>query len=519
MNGKLYKNIGIFALALFLLSSAIFADLSVSNITVLPSIVRPGTTGVVSMTVSNADTRDATSVIVEASGTGYIHSQGSTFLGDFRPSSSGTATVPFSVPLSTPAGVYQMTVKFSWVNATGTAYKTIQTPITVTNPAIFSLEALDKTVYTTGDFEVNIRISNNGGAARNIRFSINSSQFLQTGPNPLVIGNIGVGESNEFVLGVTLASNITSGTYSVPVTIIYLDEAGGEQTSAEKLRLVVKRKSPRIDLSLEGGYKFVPGYDLPLKLKVFNNGDETAYDVRIEMATAKDCETAGYDTSLCTGNTLTTLGATYASVGDLAPGDSKLVTLDVGVSDVATGFYRQYMAVNSKDENGDSRSPELLPLGINVEGLSDVSVFVSANPAPLVVGGDHSLSVLVSNVGTSSIKALTVGIEGDAFVLQEAQDKQFIGGLVEDDFSTVQYKVKIPANTTPGIHNLDVNMKFRDSYNKEYDITQTIELKILGADAAGGSGDFTMCIFAIVGAVVLIAALYWYFYMRKEKKK
>ena len=514
MDKKIMRIMFLAAFAAFLLAMPLFADLSVTNSTVLPSVIRPGVRGLVSMTLSNPDTSDIQSVQAEAAGTGYIFSEGQIRLGDYKSGTSGSVTVPFSVPQDTPAGIYYLTVRFSWINASGTSYKNIQVPIIVANPAIFSIDSLNKSIYTTGDFEVGVQLSNSGGNARDIRIATNSTQFLQSGPTPMTLGDLAGNGSYIFPLGISLASSVTSGTYSVPVLIIYTDEAGAEVTSIASLRLNVKRKSPTIELSLDGAQSFNPGHSLDIRIKVSNSGTDTAHDVQVGVAGANAYSSSGINAS-STAAVLTSLGTPFANLGDIAPGRYATAILPVGVNDVQAGFYRQYMVIKSKDNNGDEKADELQPLGINLEGVSDVSVFVSAKPAPIVAGADNTLSVLVSNIGSTQIKALIVKIDGKDFSLQEAQDEQFIGGLAEDDFSTVQYKVKV-ANVPTGISPLNVSMRFKDSYNRDYNRSQIVQLKILSPKDAGAGSQGGVDILTIIIVLAIIGAAVWHFFLRKK---
>lgn len=502
--------------AMVAFASFSFADLSVSETSILPAIVRPGTHGVLSMTITNSDTHEIRSVSAQASGTGGITSDSSTFLGDYKPATSGSVTLPFSVPANANAGIYSLAVKFSWLNSTGTFYKSIYVPITVANPAVFSAEALNRTIFTTGDFNVAIRIKNSGGSAMNTRVLVNSTQFLQTGETPLMIGNIKSGESEEFVLGVTLASNVTSGAYSLPLAITYYDESGVELSTQINPRMEVKRTSANIDLALSGAQSFAPGHEVPLKLTVENNGDQDAYDVRIGIAGSSDLSSlssSDYD------SVLTALGGTYVSVGTIPTGSSKQAILMAGVNDLNAGFYRQYFVIKAKDSNGDSLADELAPIGINVEGLTAVEVFVSSKPAPISTNAQHTLSVLVSNIGTSPIKALIVKISGDEFFeLLEAQDEQFIGGLIEDDFSTVQYKVRVK-DVAGGIYPLNVTTKFKDSYNRDIETSQIIQLKVNGPDADAQFASLIGLIINLVIVIGIIGAIYWWFKLRKPTGK
>lgn len=461
------------ALVALLLAGTLSADLSFSDPTVLPSTVRPGTQGLVSLTVTNPDSHDALGVSAEGYGSSKVSAGGVVSLGDFRPDVSSKATLPFSVAPDTPAGLYSVTFRFTWTNETGARYKSIMVPITVTNPAILSAQSSGAPVYTSGDFDLDVMLANSGGAARAVRVSLDSSSFLQNGPNPLVVGDIGRGASKNFSLGIALAPSTASGIYSVPLSVVYQDESGQELTATPTLKLNVYRKSPQFSLQAQDGTESLkPGRQSALSLHLSNDGDEPAYDVRLRMSNS---------------SALTPLGRSEIDIGTLGPRESRTVSLPVGVNDVSPGFYRQEFSLTHKDSKGEEQAARTVPLGLNIQAISDVSVFVSAKPSPIIAGDAHTLSVLVSNIGSAPIKALAVRMEpSSTFRLLDAQDQQYIGGLQADDFSTVQYKVQV-ADVADGEYPLKLRMTFKDAYNQERTVDSEVKLKVLTKATASNS--------------------------------
>lgn len=506
------------ALLFAVLVTSVFADLSVSDVTVLPETVRPGSSGIVKMTVTNPDSSDAYAVRVEGTGTGQISTVMVQSFGDFKTGISTIASLPFSVSKDTPAGVHTLTYRYSWTNKTSTRYKHIMVPVTVTNPAVFSVEADAGSIYNSGDFEVPVKISNSGGAARDVRVTLNSSRFLQTGSNPLPLGDLGRKQNTEFNLGVALAPNVESGVYSVPLTITYQDEGGQELKSNSYLRLSVKRKAPSFSITQTEDAHLNPGKKVNLKIMIENTGDESAYETRVRLADISDLSSITATTGSTSSQDLqviTMIGSNDIYAGSLEPGQSKEIMFDVGVSNTVPGFYRPFFVVEYRDINGDLISSELVPVGIQVEASTDVEVFVSSKPAPIYSGAEHTFSVLVSNVGSSDIKAMTVEVESDSFILQEAQPTQFIGGIDEDDFSTVQYKVKVKPGLKEGLHPLDVKLNFKDTYNNEKSVKKTVQLNVKQMVV----DESAPLVGTVIGIVVLIvlALMVWFLFFRKKK--
>ncbi|MCX6768450.1 MAG: hypothetical protein NTY83_01235, partial [Candidatus Micrarchaeota archaeon] len=148
----------------------------------------------------------------------------------------------------------------------------------------------------------------------------------------------------------------------------------------------------------------------------------------------------------------------------------------------------------------------------SVKSDSEVGVFLEANPTPLVSGGQHTLSVTVSNLGSYSIQGVTVDFESDALTLLTVQPEQYIGGLDKDDFSSVQYKVQV-GNVQPGNYDATVKVSYKDASGARITDTKPVVIHI---EPAAQSGDGT-------GMLLLLAAIvagvgYWYFKMRKKSK-
>jgi len=505
------RNTKIISIALLaaLLCGIAFADLSVSSVATTPESIKPGVVGAISMTVSNPDVTDALGVVVEAYGTSNINAGGEQYLGDFKSGAATVVTYPFSVPSDTKAGIYTAKFKFTWTNQNGSRFKTLSVPLTVGNPAIFSVQSEGNRAYSNDDITVRGRLYNDGGFAKSVRIAMSSSQFIQTGQTPLYIGD--VDNITDFAVNLTVAPGVSSGSYSIPILIYSRDEVGQDQLSNTTLRIMVTRRAPDFTVSATPDKTLTPGSQAMLTVELRNIGDDDAYSARVSLPSNK---------------ALTPLGQTDVEMGQIAAGQSKRASFAVGVNDVPPGFYEPSVLVRYHNKDGDTQPEKNITSGINVEGKNDVSVFISAKPTPLAAGGSHTLSVLVSNIGSSPVKALTVKMDGGkAFQLQEAQDAQFIGGLSQDDFSTVQYKVRIDDAVKDGDYPINVTMTFKDAYNRDHTISQVQKLKVLSKESAalasGGNGSSMLVI--VIGAFAVLAviavAVFFYFSSRSNKKE
>jgi hypothetical protein len=173
-----------FAFALLL--SAAFADIAITNYTVLPATLRPGVAGTVSMVVSNPDSEEVTGVSADVYGTSAIISGGTYNFGDFKSGISTVATVPFSIGKDVKAGIYTLSIRWVYyVDTVGVKYKTLNIPLKVSNPASWQMLTNTDVVFSNDDFVVSGRLRNSGGAARDVRITVTSDEFFQTGETPV----------------------------------------------------------------------------------------------------------------------------------------------------------------------------------------------------------------------------------------------------------------------------------------------------------------------------------------------
>ena len=493
------------ALVLFALA---FADVSITSYQVLPATIRPGVNGRVVIILANTGPQDVTGVQLEAIGTNLVQSNMRASLGDFRSGVSTTATVPFTVADNAPSAIYNLPIRFTYYTSDGVGFKDLNVPITVVNPPSFQISSQRETVFTNGDFTVNGTLGNTGGKAFDVKLSLDSTSFLPNGPSPLLIGDISA--SRDFTLPLTLSGDVTSGKYSVPVLLSYRDELGQDQATNLTLTVSVNRRGPDFVASVSSD-KLTPGSSSKVSVNVKNVGTDAAYNVKV---------------SLYNGTVFTPLGVTELNIGSLAPGEEGSAQFDFGVNQASPGFYSIPFKVRYENVRGEEQAYRIVNSGVNVQSSNEISVYVSGKTSPIVSGQTNTFSVLVSNIGSSAIKSLSVRISGDAFEVLDAQDSQYIGGLQEDDFSSVQYKVLVK-NVPEATYNLTVESTFKDAYNIEHTSVNMVPVRIVSAGtaakfgdaAANGSNGNGLIILGVIGLVVLIVAYFAYKRFFGAKKK
>jgi hypothetical protein len=201
-------------------------------------------------------------------------------------------------------------------------------------------------------------------------------------------------------------------------------------------------------------------------------------------------------------------------LGNMAAGEEKQISMLVFVS-AEPGVRSMQVRLKWSEDDVDKEETTYVPIVINSD--ADAAIYIDAKPSPIVVGSDHTLSITVSNVGSYKIQNVEVTLqESPAFEIFNAQRAQYIGGLESDDFSSVQYKVRVKA-LLPGQYPLSVLVKYKDQSGVWVEKSQEINVAIRSpSDIAPANGNGGMLPLAIGGAV-LLAIGYWYFRMRKRK--
>jgi len=200
-------------------------------------------------------------------------------------------------------------------------------------------------------------------------------------------------------------------------------------------------------------------------------------------------------------------------LGDMAPGDEKEISMKVFVS-AEPGVRNIEATLKWSEDDVDKEETTYVPVVITSD--ADAAIYVDAKPSPIVAGGDHTLSITVSNVGSYKIQNVEVTLsDSPQFEVFNAQRSQYIGGLESDDFSSVQYKVRAKA-LLPGEYPINITVRYKDQSGVWVEKAQEIKIAIRSqSDTAQGNGNGTAALLLAGGAAVL-AIGYWHFRMRKK---
>lgn len=460
------------------------AGVSVSNYTISKSTFQPGDIGVATITVVNPTGSDrVTGLAMTIYNPSDVTVTSAPKLADIESGGTAIVSIPMKFASKAKPGVYLLNVEFTGFSGNDKVTNTISVPITIADLPIVSLNADTKVL--SGVDPLSLTITNNGGPASQMRLMVsNVSDIALFGLNELYVGGLKTSKKLNLTIDARSASD---GPNDIPFIMTYNDEIGSSHTETVYLRLTVKKE--KLDLKFNQLSSLTTREGGSLKLEVTNNGEDIS-DVRIAF----------------TNDTFRLKDLSELKVGNLSSGEKTTVSGKVYPT-LSPGLNLVNAKVTWTEK--DIRKEQTMKIPLTITSDSDVGVYLESKPSPLTSAKEHTVSVLVSNLGSYAIDNVDVGLSSTAFALLDITPRQYIGSLEQDDFSTVQFKVK--TNGVTGSYPINVNVRYRDASGGWVNKTITQSAQIT-APVTTGNGMLTL----IVVLVVVAAILVWYFKFRKK---
>jgi hypothetical protein len=477
-----------------------FAGLSVEDFSLTKDVYAPGDQGVATVTVSNPlGSERVSSITMSIDNPPEIQVTSASKMSDIDAGGSAIVSIPFRVKDTAKPGIYLFNVVFTGYKSSGgtslVSVNTVSIPVMVENEPDLSFSVDNKVL--SGIDDIMLTISNNGGNAKNVKIGIPSSVVNSTasgssasialfGTDQIYMPIVEAGKN--VTVQVTLDSrSAADGATSLPLYYQYDDELGVTSTSYTSLRVTVRNEGQ--DLLFSQQSDIITKKEGELVLSVSNDGTETLRDVRLSFADAS--------VKLKNSNEL--------KFGDIQPGGSATATGTV-FADLPPGVNLVASELSWIERDVQKTGTSSIPLTITSD--ADVGVYLEAKPLPLTTGMEHTISVLVSNLGSYGIGNVDVRLESSALRSLDISDSQYIGGLQNDDFSTVQFQMKVNA-TSAGDYPVDIVVNYRDQSGEWKQRVLTQSISVYGPQAAEDSP------MPILFGVLILAVAVWYFRFRK----
>ncbi len=158
---------------------------------------------------------------------------------------------------------------------------------------------------------------------------------------------------------------------------------------------------------------------------------------------------------------------------------------------VRPGIYAVTLVLSYYDALHESKYTESFTYWVNISGKIELTVYVESFSAK-----DNALTIVFSNSGSDDIKALHVKLSSS---IKLWPNEIYIGDLDRDDYDSE----RIVLEKIPGRQIVNVTAKFRDSFEREYEKTYSLEVFIPKEEK---KEDFSYVY--VIGAVFLLLFLW-----------
>jgi hypothetical protein len=490
-------------LALLLLASVSYAALAVTDWQLSQADYTSGSNGVISLTISNPTSaanpaKLVNNVQVDVISPPEITLGGSQYVGDIEPGGSTKISMPFTIKDSAKSAIYTVTFKVTGIanKETGgydTFARTTSVPVIVTNQPILHLQTSKEVIG--GIDSVVLTITNDGGKASKLKVSIPANASM--GSSPVALFGIdqifvpSVQNGASVMVNVTMDSrDAPDGATNVPFYIQYEDELGMPHQQLTSLRLTVRNE--KLDLKILQQSDVITRKESNLTFQIRNDGLESLRDVRLSFQNS---------------SAVRLKDQSEMKFGDIPPGGTAVSSVTV-VADLPPGVNLLESSMRWIEKDIQRQESRSVPVTITSD--ADVGVFLEAKPSPLTAGSEHTISVLVSNLGSYPIDNVAVRFSSDTLSMLDISSEQYIGNLNNDDFSTVQFKVRVKA-VGDGQYPVRLNVSYRDRSGEWK--TKMVQRDVsVFAPIASEFNPIILVPVALVGLVVV-----WWVFLRKKK--
>jgi len=309
--------------------------------------------------------------------------------------------------------------------------------------------------------------------------------------NPRIVGNIDAYGKALVQFTVYIDPTAENKTYTIPVIVKMQGDDSGKKTTHN---IIVGGKEPIVKVVSVTEEKLLPGEEKEIKFTLQNVGTSPAYYVVLEMQEDRTITATGSVVE----RDVTSLGAAATNVGTINPGEEKIATLKVSVSNTATiKNYTLPIMVSYNDQTG-TRTENTSYVGLKVFATADLDATIKEN-----LNGQITIELFNKGLG----KAEFTLVELLATNATIDKPKQFIGTLGANDVDTVKTNIKYLDGETK----LTVKISYLDSDAKQKvkEIILTPEVQITAQEGPNW--------LLILVVIIVIGAGIWQFVLKKKK--
>lgn len=421
-------------------------QLQVSNYSIVPANVYPGTVGYLLVTVSNSGDAAAQSVTAYYT---YDGQSKSVSAGDISGGGSAQFPVPFKVGAQSAGSIQLVTINifYSYTTSSGTSSKqtSLSVPLVVGqySPLEVKTALLGRTAIAPGErLVLGLELRNTGGVVNDVVITTPSnSSFSLEGTTQKSVGNIAPNSTMNVSLTLVSSSDTKTGTYTVPLTFTYLDALNRPTEQVLYVGPVsVLASSTQYRVSIEPLTPAEIGSEAVFELTLQNTGSSP-------MSGTLDINST---------EVFTPIGMQRLYFDSVPPGESVNRNITLGISaSKSAGYYSLPILLTPS-----AGQPTNFSLGVAVQATPEITVGVNSQSG--------TTQVQIANTGNSQIRSIYVVARWSG---SSRTSESFMGTLNVDDFASLA----MDTATTPS-DTIEVRITFKDSNNMLHVLNRTLSV-------------------------------------------
>jgi hypothetical protein len=259
---------------------------------ITPEPVEPGQEVTAKLRVSNdgGATADAVSLSVKSEFPFYVKTKSST-LGETSSLCVGCSlesTFYLAVDPAAISGAYPLDLEIHTGDAVIMPSETLTIQVRGTPDLVMEAKPYPKPLEPNDHFDYALSLENIGtGTARNIKITSDSSSFVLLGSGIVTLDELHAGAHEELLLPFQISESLIPDTYTVPITLSFLDEQNTVYNTSQYLGFKILHRAELAIQSLKvDPPRPAAGEDIEIKLRIQNAGYGTAENVKVELNSA-----------------------------------------------------------------------------------------------------------------------------------------------------------------------------------------------------------------------------------------
>jgi uncharacterized membrane protein len=336
--------------------------------------------------------------------------------------------------------------------------------------------------------------------ARGVTFEIEDSGPFEVKTRETPIGSIKDGEVSEATQRIAVPEDIEPGSYEIEVRARYeYTNRVNEDSSTQRLS-TSKRQTITIQIPDDPEFSVSnvetdvgPGSSGDATLTIENIGTDTAHETEATI----------------TGGSGVVVGDESAEevLGDLSPGDSRNVTVDVEIDDAVSEGGAKPLIAEFTYEDGNGVEQESESITARLSPAPEQTFAVSDVRSSLRVGETNTLSGTITNVDPNVADNAVVNLANPGPTITPIEDSVAVGSLAPGESASFEFDVEVSSSAEAGSRQFELGVKYWNQENtaRQSDTLPTrVEIgpespefdvdPISGDLSAGSSGEFRVTV-------------------------